>query len=37
MSNKLIWKGFGASKNKKQFPETITYKIFETNSSFHVK
>ena len=24
-------------ESKKKFPETITHKIFETNSSFHVK
>ena len=24
-------------ESKKKFPKTITHKIFETNSSFHVK
>ena len=37
MSKKLSLKESGASKNKKKFPETITHKIFETNSSLHVK
>ena len=27
----------GELKLKKRFPETIIHKIFETNSSFHVK
>ena len=27
----------GELESKKKFPETITDKIFETNSSFHVK
>ena len=29
-----VW---GRIRIKKKFPETITHKIFETNSSFHVK
>ena len=29
-----VW---GELESKKMFPETITHKIFETNSSFHVK
>ena len=29
-----IWGDF---ESKKMFPETITFKIFETKSSFHVK
>ena len=34
---KLSLKGSGVSQNQKKFPETITHKISETNSSFHVK
>ena len=37
MSKKLSLKGSGARKHQKMFPETITHKIFETNSNFHVK
>ena len=29
-----VW---GELKAKKQFPETIIHKVFETNSSFHVR
>ena len=29
-----VW---GELESKKRFPETISHKIFETNSSFHVK
>ena len=32
-----IWRGLWRARIKKLFPETIIYKIFETNSSFHVK
>ena len=27
----------GQDKIKKMFPETITHKVYETKSSFHVK
>ena len=37
MSKKLSLKGSEASWNKKKFPETITHKIFETNSQKHRK
>ena len=37
MSNKLSFQGSAAIKIKKKFPETTIHKIFETNSSFHVK
>ena len=37
MSKKLSLKESGGSYNKSKFPETKTHKIFETNSSFHVK
>ena len=33
---KFEW-GLGQVRSKKLFPETIIHKIFETNSSFHVK
>ena len=36
-STKLSLKNSGASSIKKKFPETINFKMFETNSSFHVK
>ena len=34
--NKL-WSSLMSARSKKLFPETIIHKIFETNSSFHVK
>ena len=37
MSKKLSLKRFGRLKIKIFFPETIIHKIFETNSSFHMK
>ena len=37
MSKKSGLKLSGESLNQKKVPETITHKIFETNSSFHVK
>ena len=30
----VVW---GELESKKRFPETITHKIFETNSGFNVK
>ena len=36
MSKKLGLKESGASQNQNKFPETITHKISETNSSFQV-
>ena len=32
-----VWRGLGQFRIKKLFPGTIIHKIFETNSSFHVK
>ena len=37
MSKKFSLKGSVTRSNKKILPETIIYKIFETNSSFYVK
>ena len=37
LSARLILRGSGASQAKKLFPQTDIHKIFETNSSFHVK
>ena len=37
MLKKLSLKGSGASQNQKNFAETMTYKISETNSSSRVK
>ena len=38
MSKKLLsLTESGGSYNKSKFPERKTHKIFETNSSFHVK
>ena len=38
MSKKLSLKGSGGElESKETFPQTITHKIFETNSSFHLK
>ena len=37
MSTKLGLEGSGGSRNQKAFSETISYKIFETNSRFYVK
>ena len=37
LSKELSLKGVGRVRIKKSFPEKIIYKIFETNSSFHVK
>ena len=38
LSKKLGLTGSGTSQNKKKrFPETISYKIFGSNSSFNVK
>ena len=34
MSQKLRLRGSGVSYNQKNFPETITHEIFETNSTF---
>ena len=37
MSKKLSLKGSGGElESKETFPQTITHKIFETNSSFHL-
>ena len=33
----IKFQGVWVSLNKKKFPETTTHKIFETNSSFHMK
>ena len=32
-----VWRSLGQVKIKNSFPEKISYKIFETNSSFHLK
>ena len=32
-----VWRGLGWIKSKILFPETILAKVFQTNSSFHVK
>ena len=32
-----VWRGLWRIRSKKLFPETINHKIFEANSSFHVK
>ena len=32
-----VLRGLGRVRIKKKFPETITHKISETNSSFYVK
>ena len=37
MSTKLGLEGSRGSRNQKIFSETISHKIFETNSRFHVK
>ena len=37
LSNKLSLKGYRAGYKLKTVPETTTDKIFEKNSSFHVK
>ena len=37
MSKKLGLKVSGGVRIKQKFPETITHKISETNSSFHLK
>ena len=37
LSKNLSLKGSGASYNQKGFPETISDKVFEANSSFCVK
>ena len=37
LSNKLGLKGYRAGYKLKTVPETTTDKIFEKNSSFHVK
>ena len=37
MSEQLSLKESGLVRIKENFPETMTHKIFETNSSFHVK
>ena len=34
---KTTLKGSGATQNQNMFPETISHKKFETNSSFHMK
>ena len=36
-SKEISLRGSGKFKTKKRFPETISYKIFETDSSFHLK
>ena len=36
--NEINFEGvWGELESKKKFPKTITHKMFETNSSFHVK
>ena len=37
LSKELSLNWSGASYDQEKFQETIIYKIFETNSSFHVK
>ena len=37
MLKKISLKESGGELDLKKFPETMTHKIFETNSSFHAK